>query len=262
MRLRSLLPLAFIPLAAAWSCDAIPSTGDLDLSSLGGVKVATKETETPPTKNTARVRIDLCGKLSKEDGVKDEDQCPDGTRACLTLINHKPGASDPDRVTTVIPLWKEDTPDSDVRVTGREGDWTVAIKAPDYAGTPHGLTVTLTCAETESGPTLESYTGGKLELRWSTPAVCANASGGSGGGGGFGFWGFIKFCFWASFFILFAYFALGAVYNHQQYGARGWDLVPHRDFWRELPALSRDFGGHVVGNVRSSTGRGGYSSLG
>ncbi len=127
--------------------------------------------------------------------------------------------------------------------------------------TAHSLALSLKCAETDSGPTLESYTGGKLELRWSTPSVCAGAPGGSGGSGG-GFWGFLKFCFWASFVILIAYFALGAVYNHQQYGARGWDLVPHRDFWRELPALGRDFGGHVVGNVRSSTGRGGYSSLG
>jgi hypothetical protein len=37
-------------------------------------------------------------------------------------------------VTTVIPLWKEDTPDTDVRVTGREGDWTVTVKSPEYAG--------------------------------------------------------------------------------------------------------------------------------
>ncbi len=73
MRLRPLL--AFLPLAAAWSCDAVPaSSGSLDLSALGGVKEATKETETPPTKNTARVRFDICGKLPKEDGAKDEDQ--------------------------------------------------------------------------------------------------------------------------------------------------------------------------------------------
>ncbi|GMK57085.1 hypothetical protein CspeluHIS016_0309250 [Cutaneotrichosporon spelunceum] len=262
MRLRpllTLLPLAYPVVAVAWTCDAIPSAGNLDLSSLGGAKEAKKETETPPTRNTARVRLDLCGKLSKEDGVQDEDQCPDGTRACLTLINHKAGASDPDRVTTVIPLWKEDTPDSDVHVAGREGDWTLSVKAPDYAGTPHTFSLVLKCAATDSGPTLESYTGGELKLRWDTPAACANTS---GGGGGFGFWGFIKFCFWAAFFILVVYFVFGGLYNHQQYGARGWDLVPHRDFWRELPSLSRDFGGHVVGNVRSSTGRGGYSSLG
>jgi hypothetical protein len=67
--------LAFLPLAAAWSCDAVPAaSGSLDLSALGGVKEATKETETPPTKNTARVRFDICGKLPKEDGAKDEDQ--------------------------------------------------------------------------------------------------------------------------------------------------------------------------------------------
>lgn len=92
--------------------------------------------------------------------------------------------------------------------------------------------------------------------------MCANADTGGSSGGGGGFWGFVKWCFWMTFFVGIAYFVLGALYNHQTYNARGWDLVPHRDFWRELPALAGDFGGHVVGNVRSSTGRGGYSSLG
>lgn len=133
-------------------------------------------------------------------------------------------------------------------------------KAAD-SRTPHSLSLLLVCTDSESEPTLESYTSGALSLRWSTPAVCASANVPSSSGGG-GFWGFVKFCFWASFFVLLAYFVLGALYNHQQYSARGWDLVPHRDFWRELPSLAGDFGGHVVGNVRSSTGRGGYSSLG
>lgn len=128
--------------------------------------------------------------------------------------------------------------------------------------TPHTLEILLTCADSESEPTLESYTGGALSLKWSTPSACPQSSGGGESSSGGGFWGFIKYCFWATFFVGIAYFALGAFYNHQQYSARGWDLVPHRDFWRELPNLAGDFGGHVVGNVRSSTGRGGYSSLG
>jgi hypothetical protein len=54
----------------------------------------------------------------------------------------------------------------------------------------------------------------------------------------------------------------GIFYNHQQYSARGWDLVPHRDFWREFPSLVRDLVGHVFSNVRGGGSRGGYNTLG
>lgn len=56
----------------------------------------------------------------------------------------------------------------------------------------------------------------------------------------------------------------GIAYNRNQYSATGWDMLPHRDFWREVPTLARDLVGHVFTNVRNSGpgGRGGYSSLG
>lgn len=41
-----------------------------------------------------------------------------------------------------------------------------------------------------------------------------------------------------SFFLGFGlYFGLGALYNSRTYNARGWDLLPHSDFWRDLPYL-------------------------
>lgn len=54
----------------------------------------------------------------------------------------------------------------------------------------------------------------------------------------------------------------GMFYNHQQYSARGWDLVPHRDFWRELPTLGSDLVHHISSNVKGGGSRGGYNSLG
>jgi len=119
-----------------------------------------------------------------------------------------------------------------------------------------------------------------LKLEWSVPAACAKGEDAPPAGGdkdkegdsdkggeeqtssGWGFFSTLRFLFWTAFFVLLAYFVIGIVYNHQTYSARGWDLVPHRDFWRELPALTRDLGAHLVANVRQSTGRGGYSSLG
>ncbi|KAL1410892.1 type II membrane protein [Vanrija albida] len=271
MRIRPLallLPLA--PLAAAWSCDDVSADGvKYDLSKLGSRRQASRETDSPPTKNEARVQLDICGLLGKAGGVPDEDQCPENTRVCLTLHNHKESAGDKDRVTGVIPLWTDQTLDSDIRTykQGRDGDGGVQIKvkAPDYAGTPQALTLTLKCdpSATDPNPTFDSYTDGELKLSWSTPDACPASSGGSSSsGGGFfsGLWYLIKFVFWLGLFGLLAYFVIGVIYNHQTYSARGWDLVPHRDFWRELPGLTQDLGGHVFGG--RGGGRGGYSSLG
>ena len=37
-----------------------------------------------------------------------------------------------------------------------------------------------------------------------------------------------------------AYLGIGMWYNYSHYGASGWDLVPHRHFWRELPYMVND----------------------
>ena len=54
------------------------------------------------------------------------------------MTNHKPSASDPDRVTAVIPLWAVDTADEDVQVTslGRNGveGLNIAVQGQEYAG--------------------------------------------------------------------------------------------------------------------------------
>lgn len=88
--------------------------------------------------------------------------------------------------------------------------------------------------------------------------------------------------FWLGFVGLVLYFVLGEsmqlgnmatkitgiAYNHNNYSAKGWDLIPHRDFWREVPALASDLWSHLMSGIRGrggggggSGGRGGYSSL-
>lgn len=65
-------------------------------------------------------------------------QCGEGTKVCLTLLNHKESAPDPNRITAVIPLWYTDTPDEDVTITalGKNGQDGIKIyvAGPDYAG--------------------------------------------------------------------------------------------------------------------------------
>lgn len=114
-------------------------------------------------------------------------------------------------------------------------------------------------------------TGGRatLELEWRSAAACKRsdsdpdppADGGESSSGG-GFFHTLGVIFWFVVIALLAYFVLGALYNYQNYGARGSDLIPHRDFWREVPALAQDLGSHLFNNVRQSSSRGGYSSLG
>lgn len=46
-------------------------------------------------------------------------------------------------------------------------------------------------------------------------------------------------------------------------GASGWDLVPHRDFWRDVPYLAKDVVSHLFSSVRGNqrSTRGGYVSV-
>ena len=60
---------------------------------------------------------------------------------------------------------------------------------------------------------------------------------------------------------------LGAYYNYTTYGSRGLDLLPHKDFWVDLPGLAQDLFSHLASNIRggNSSGtsrRSGYTSLG
>jgi hypothetical protein len=59
----------------------------------------------------------------------------------------------------------------------------------------------------------------------------------------------------------------GMYYNYTTYGSRGLDLLPHKDFWVDLPTMMSDLFSHIASNVRggSSSGtsrRSGYTSLG
>ncbi|WVW86329.1 hypothetical protein I302_108371 [Kwoniella bestiolae CBS 10118] len=272
-----LASILLLPLVTAFSCSLTASSIPYDISPLSGLREVSKDTPTPPTTSEAKVRMELCNPegIGKQDGVADEDQCPPNTRVCLTLLNHKPSASDPDRITAVIPIWPADIPDQDVFTTpmGKKGEQglKVYVQGADYAGVQQHLNLTLLCSQTDTAPnpTFVSYTSGLVSLEWATPDACPrsadspSAPSEGSSGSGMGFWGFIKFVFWLSIIGLIAYFAIGIFYNHQQYSAKGWDLIPHRDFWREVPVLLQDLFSHLFAGLRgSSGGRGGYSSLG
>lgn len=75
----SAMALPFFTLATAFDCKFTASGVNYDLSPLGGLRTASSRTETPPTQNEARVRLELCGDgVGKEDGLEDEDQVSGG----------------------------------------------------------------------------------------------------------------------------------------------------------------------------------------
>ncbi|KAK8853356.1 hypothetical protein IAR55_004060 [Kwoniella newhampshirensis] len=277
--------LLLLPHTYSFSCS--PSAGSLpyDLTPLSGLRQTSKGTSTPPTTSEAKVYMELCaeGGLGKEEGLSDEDQCPPNTRVCAKLLNHKPSASEPDRITAVIPFWSTTTPDDDVYTTpmGEKGlhGLKIYVQGGDYGGVRQRLNLSLICdtSATAANPTFVSYTAGLLSLEWASPNACprsdeplppdedgdSGSSGGNGSGGGF--FSFLRWLFWLLFIGLILYFAIGIFYNHQQYSARGWDLIPHRDFWREVPVLLQDLFSHLFAGVRGGSGgggRGGYNSLG
>jgi len=124
-------------------------------------------------------------------------------------------------------------------------------------------------------PKFVSYDGQRVNVEWTTPDACPLSDGdgdkpedskpGGGGnenptsghvGSGIG-WFFLMLLS-----ALAAYFAIGAYYNYSTYGARGLDLIPHRDFWQEMPYMLRDVVSHLCSNVGARrASRSGYIAV-
>lgn len=73
------LPLLLATAAQAFvlQCNEVNPQNARDpfnLSELSGGKATSKETETPPTKNEAKLRLNLCEDVGKESDVDDSDQ--------------------------------------------------------------------------------------------------------------------------------------------------------------------------------------------
>ncbi|KAH9895092.1 autophagy-related protein 27 [Cubamyces lactineus] len=252
-----------------------------DLTSLEGEHTVSRELSVPPTTIEDKVTFNLCKDLERKSDVPPEDQCPEGTRACLVRTNRKEGQ--PDRVFSVIPMANSsaDAVTYD-RLSSPKG-LDVTFAGHSYPSVlnadpiPQFFHLKLLCSTETSNINFTSYDGKDLRLEWSAPAGCEFGSpsddeekpdkGGEGDGGsgsdkeesvgsGLGY-------FFLIFFLAFvAYFGLGAYYNYSTYGASGADLIPHRDFWREVPYMLRDVVSHLCSAFRPRhSSRGGYIAV-
>ncbi|KAF8868625.1 autophagy-related protein 27 [Gymnopilus junonius] len=222
------------------------------------------------------LRFDLCAELTRQEGIPEHDQCPSGTRACLSKINQKPDEND--RVVAVIPLAQNNNLNPSYSASLSPKHLILQLHGAEYPSssnsslTRQSLNLTLICdPQATSDPEFVAYDGSTLDLKWSGPAGCPfqEESGGDkdedGGDDGVdrdkekesvgsGIYLFLAFA---------AYLGLGAYYNYSTYGATGYDLIPHRDFWKEMPYMLSDVISHLCSDVRPrrTSSRGGYISV-
>jgi len=251
-----------------------------DLRTLNTEKVVSRERDSPPSKFRDTVRFNVCADLKEQDGVAKEDQCPSPSRACLTKINLKGS----DRITAVISLANSTEDSIEYASLSSPKGLHLTFKGPAYPSSTssedvvQSFSLKLLCSTEESEPKFSSYNGQLMEVEWSHTLGCAlgfppgspppekSPSGGEEGGeeekphtvgSGVG----LFFLLLVIAFI--GYFALGAYYNYSTYGASGIDLIPHRDFWREVPYMIRDVFSHLCSTVRPrhSSNRGGYIAV-
>ena len=93
---------------------------------------------------------------------------------------------------------------------------------------------------------------GVLTLTWRTPLACSAPRKAQRRGSSLGWW---IVC------IAVLYVAVGMWYNYQHYGARGWDMLPHRDAWRDVPYYVRDLSRHMTRAAGGSAPRSGYEAV-
>jgi len=246
-----------------------------DLEALKGEHAVSRERDTPPTREIVSVKFSLCSDLKHQEDLPDVDQCPPGTRVCLTKTNRK---DESNRIVSVIPMAQTSGLDPSYSTLSSPKGVSIFLHGSLY---PHpinttdaqqSVNITLLCDTNLGTPEFVSYDGARLVLEWAAPAGCGFAGeeekdGGESPGKGESGSGSLSSMGWFLLLLVLAfatYMGLGAYYNYSTYGASGLDLIPHRDFWMEVPYMLRDVVSHLCSTVRprrSSSHRGGYIAV-
>ncbi|KAF8973249.1 putative autophagy protein Atg27 [Flammula alnicola] len=260
---------------SAFDCSVSFNNTKFDLTTLAGEHVVNRTRDTPPSVMLDSLRFNLCADLTAQTTVPEQDQCPSGTRACLTKTNQKSDQSD--RVVAVIPIAQTSKLEPNLSFSFTPKYLSLVFHGAEYPpttpSTQQSLNLTLFCdPQGISDPKFVAYDSSRLDLEWSGPAGCPFKEEGGGNkdddtkdedqekesvGSGIGWFFFVLL------FAFVAYFGLGAYYNYSTYGATGYDLIPHRDFWKEVPYMLSDVISHLCSNVRprKTSSRGGYISV-
>ncbi|KAF9147462.1 hypothetical protein BG015_010910, partial [Linnemannia schmuckeri] len=139
--------------------------------------------------------------------------------------------------------------------------WNLTLKGGLIGKQDQSTVITFICdtsaTDDNLAPTLTGYQNGIASFQWKHKSACAVHTQLPVQESMSGFSVFLT----VFFSFAFIYLALGAVYNHQVYGAKGLDLLPHKDFWRDFPSLVVDVVHHVWDSVTGRARGGGYVSV-
>jgi len=97
---------------------------------------------------------------------------------------------------------------------------------------------------------------GVLRVQWQTKYACEDYASTAPSPRSSG-WGFFTWMIIILFLGIAGYVIMGSWVNYNQYGARGFDLVPHADTIRDIPYIMKD----MFRRVQTSGSRGGYSAV-
>ncbi|KIX07325.1 uncharacterized protein Z518_01978 [Rhinocladiella mackenziei CBS 650.93] len=297
------IPLLLLHLAAAVSidCQHIRVDGKkFDLSKLAGRhSLSVHDTSRPPAEYNTTWTLDLCAPLKKIQGIKDSDQCPQGTRVCGVVQSWNP-ADDPDKkhveVENVIPVAGNfdsstgkslDPKVSRLKMQDASADGLqIELNGGYYNKMKQRAVIQLQCDRDRTGnemkrkrdgddseekpnaPSLTFVSYGQVEgkeqmkvlrLNWRTKYACEDYA--NSDEAKKGGWGFFTWFVLIAFLGIAAYLIFGSWLNYNRYGARGWDLLPHGDTIRDIPYLVKDVSRKVVDTVSGGGPRGGYSAV-
>ncbi|KAG0229298.1 autophagy-related protein 27 [Mortierella sp. GBAus27b] len=147
----------------------------------------------------------------------------------------------------------------------KELPWNLTLKGGSIGGFDQSAVITFICdmaiTDEKVGPALTSYDKGVAKFTWKTSHACPKQVENpvsEGGMSGFGV--FLRVVAIIAAFYLIA----GMAYNHYMYGAKGMDMIPNIDFWRDFPYLVTSVVRHVwdaATGRSSSRGGTGYVSV-
>ncbi|CAO3586882.1 unnamed protein product [Absidia cylindrospora] len=220
---------------------------ELDLSRLDTDFEIEQNSETHPSKTSIRTKINICKSLDGM-GVNDE-QCDQGAYICRRVIYLKGN----DQYVAVVqniagefkgsnlnPVFKLLGTDDNLSKSGTQ--YSLTLNGGNENGETQSASIMLTCDSSQdrnaapAPPEIVSYQNNVLSLTWKTVHACALKPGDDGNTGASSS---TLTLFKVLLVMVGIYFIGGALYNFKQYNARGLDLIPHRDFWLDLPYIIR-----------------------
>ncbi|KAI8331701.1 autophagy-related protein 27 [Chlamydoabsidia padenii] len=245
----------------------------LDLSPMNRDFIMETRANTKPSTKITRTHVNICNFVTKPPITYDEDFCKANTYVCLRLYHKKGDVERLDEVEELAGDYEDSKLSPEFKIASENHDLTtdgalfaLKLHGGNVDGKKQTVIITLECDNNGShnnpdGPELISDDGYVTKLHWKVVFACASKAtekspsakrpssniGLPELGGKFT----INLVFIILGVLMVLYFISGAIYHYRMFNARGIDLIPHRDFWLDLPYLAKDIIGYLLEAVMS-----------